>query len=50
MEEFVLTLLDVDSSFTMKQGLTSSSSFDKELEDESSLYALIDFPFFLYFF
>jgi len=33
----------------MRQRLASSSSFDEELGDESSLYALLDFPFFLYF-
>jgi len=47
MEELQLTLLDSDSSFIMKQRLASLSSFDEELEDESSLYALLDFPFFL---
>jgi len=49
MEELELTQLDSDFSFTMKQRLVSSSSFDEELEDESSLNALLVFPFFLYF-
>jgi len=34
MGELELTLLDLDSSFAMKQRLASSSSFDEELEDE----------------
>jgi len=33
----------------MKQRLASSSSFDEEIEDESSLYAILALPFFLYF-
>jgi len=49
MEKLELTLLDSDSSLAMKQRLASSSSFDEELEDESSLYVLLYFPFFLYF-